>query len=620
MDVGLAGEVAGVVHEIARVEVVRPVDDQVVVLDDVHHVVHVDARGQRDDVHVGVERAEHLRARLDLGPPDIGRGVEDLALEVGHVDDVAVHQADGADAGRGEVDAPSASRGPPAPISSTFERRSLPLALLAHLGQQEVAAVALDLLGGERLVLHDGQAGLRPLLEAALQVGHVLVAQVVEGLGRQHRAQPGLAVEDDGRLRDRRRRVPMRNSRKPRLMLRGRLDGAVAVLVGIAHVDEHQRLVGVDAALELLRTLLGDDLSGLGQHLLERLHGSAPTSSYWSRKIERFSQYHIPARVTVEGPRSLWARGQDCYNRPRNERGNPVKGLILSGGRGTRLRPITFTSAKQLVPVANKPILFYGIEAMAASGHHRHRHRRRRHAPGDPRRRRRRQPVRRLGHVHRAGGAARARARRPDLRALPRRRPVLHVPGRQPDPREARAAGRRVPRREAATPDPARARARTRASSAWPSCGDGQVVRLVEKPKDPPSDLALVGVYMFDAHDLRGGQGHQALGARRARDHRRHPVADRPRPRRAPARHRGLVEGHRQARGHARGQPHHPRHARCRAREGAGRGQRDRRARSSWRPARAIVESTVRGPAIIGRGARHRERLRRARSPRSATA
>lgn len=175
-----------------------------------------------------------------------------------------------------------------------------------------------------------------------------------------------------------------------------------------------------------------------------------------------------------------------------------MKGLILSGGRGTRLRPITFTSAKQLVPVANKPILFYGIEALAASG------------------------IRDIGIV--VGDTA------PEIREavgdgsrfgvsvtyIQQEAPLglAHAVlvseaflGSEPFCmylgdnliREKLAPLVERFRREqpgsqillARVPDP------TRFGVAV--LREGQVVGLVEKPAVPPSDLALVGVYMFDA-------------------------------------------------------------------------------------------------------------------------
>ena len=174
-----------------------------------------------------------------------------------------------------------------------------------------------------------------------------------------------------------------------------------------------------------------------------------------------------------------------------------MKGLILAGGRGTRLRPITFTSAKQLVPVANKPILFYGIEALVESG------------------------IREIGIVvgdtrqeirDAVGDGARFGAR------------VTYI--EQDAPRglahavlisESFMAGepfvmylgdnlireRLAPLVAAfATEGPNAqillARVPNPQQFGVAELVDGRVVRLVEKPKAPPSNLALVGVYMFD--------------------------------------------------------------------------------------------------------------------------
>lgn len=199
----------------------------------------------------------------------------------------------------------------------------------------------------------------------------------------------------------------------------------------------------------------------------------------------------------------------------RRDRAEPhVKGLILSGGAGTRLRPITHTSAKQLVPVANKPILFYGIEAMRAAG------------------------IKEIGIV--VGDtrdeikAAVGDGSRWDVEVtyLPQEAPlglahcvliaaeflgdddfVMYLGDNmlqqglasfvESFEADRRARGSELPLQGEARPPSAQillARVEDpRSFGVAEIDGRGEVVRLVEKPDDPPSDLALVGVYLFDA-------------------------------------------------------------------------------------------------------------------------
>ncbi len=143
-------EQRGVVDQVAGREVVRPVDDGVVAVDDVEDVVRAQAHVVGDDVHVGVQRGQRLLGRVDLALAHPVHVVEDLALQVGLVDDVHVDDAERAHAGGGQVEG---GRRPQAP--GTEEQHlgveQLELARLAHLGQEQVALVAVALGRGEGL-------------------------------------------------------------------------------------------------------------------------------------------------------------------------------------------------------------------------------------------------------------------------------------------------------------------------------------------------------------------------------------------------------------------------------------------------------------------------------------
>jgi glucose-1-phosphate thymidylyltransferase len=176
-----------------------------------------------------------------------------------------------------------------------------------------------------------------------------------------------------------------------------------------------------------------------------------------------------------------------------------MKGLILSGGKGTRLRPLTFTQAKQLVPVANKPVLFYGIEALKEAGIKDigivvgDTKDEIKEAVGDGSRWELRityiEQEAPLGLAHAVKIAEEFLGDEPFVMYLgdnilksgikslveefKKKKPnSLILLTEVPDPRLFGVA----------------------------ELKDGKVVRLVEKPKKPLSNLALVGVYMFDFH------------------------------------------------------------------------------------------------------------------------
>ncbi len=176
-----------------------------------------------------------------------------------------------------------------------------------------------------------------------------------------------------------------------------------------------------------------------------------------------------------------------------------MKGLILSGGKGTRLRPLTYTQAKQLVPVANKPVLFYGIEALKEAGISEigivvgDTKQEIKQATGDGSR-----WGLNVTYIEQAAPLGLAHAVKISEEFLGGEPFVMYL-GDNILKSGITSLVEEFQRKKpnslillTEVPNPQ--------MFGVAELEEGRVVRLVEKPKEPASNLALVGVYMFDAH------------------------------------------------------------------------------------------------------------------------